>query len=104
MTRPLRLEFPGAIYHVTSRGNAQAAIFLDDEDQQQFLKNRGQVLILFRTLYFSYGSTFTTRVSRRDLSDVSPKNRYRLKLEVGLLPEAPEGVRRSDEEKIRVRP
>ena len=28
MARPLRLEFPGALYHVTSRGNARQAIFL----------------------------------------------------------------------------
>lgn len=37
MTRPLRLEYSGAIYHVTSRGNAQAAIFLDDGDRDSFL-------------------------------------------------------------------
>ncbi len=37
MTRPLRLEYSGAIHHVTSRGNAQAAIFLDDEDRESFL-------------------------------------------------------------------
>ena len=36
MTRQLRLEFPGAIYHVTSRGNAQSPIFLDDEDREAF--------------------------------------------------------------------
>ena len=30
MARPLRIQFPGALYHITSRGNAQAAIFLDD--------------------------------------------------------------------------
>ncbi len=30
MARPLRIEFPGALYHVTSRGNARAPIFLDD--------------------------------------------------------------------------
>ena len=27
MTRPLRIEFPGAIYHTTSRGHARAAIY-----------------------------------------------------------------------------
>jgi REP element-mobilizing transposase RayT len=37
MARPLRLEFPGAIYHVTARGNAQGAIFLDDHDREGFL-------------------------------------------------------------------
>jgi len=37
MARPLRVEFPGAIYHVTSRGNARADIFLDDADRRMFL-------------------------------------------------------------------
>ncbi len=38
MSRPLRLEYPGALYHVTSRGNAQAPIFLNDEDRKQFVR------------------------------------------------------------------
>jgi|GEM_PF-3925928 len=29
MSRPLRLEFSGALYHVTSRGNARKAIYLE---------------------------------------------------------------------------
>ncbi len=33
MSRPLRLEFSGALYHVTARGNARGAVFLDDEDR-----------------------------------------------------------------------
>jgi len=37
MSRPLRLEFSGALYHVTARGNAQADIFLDEEDRERFL-------------------------------------------------------------------
>ena len=37
MARPLRIEFPGAIYHLTARGNARQSIFLDDEDRQRFL-------------------------------------------------------------------
>lgn len=37
MSRPLRLAFPGATYHITSRGNARAAIYLDEDDRQQFL-------------------------------------------------------------------
>jgi len=32
MTRPLRLEYEGALYHVTSRGNAREDIFLDDNE------------------------------------------------------------------------
>ena len=37
MARPLRIEFHGALYHVTARGNARQDIVLDDEDRQQFL-------------------------------------------------------------------
>ncbi|MBA7497519.1 hypothetical protein ES704_00247 [subsurface metagenome] len=29
MTRPLRIEFKGAVYHITSRGNTIQMIFLD---------------------------------------------------------------------------
>lgn len=47
MARPLRLEFPGAIYHVTSRGNARNAIFLDDEDRVLFLACLGAVVTRF---------------------------------------------------------
>jgi len=36
MTRPLRIEYPGAVYHVTSRGNAQMDIFNDDGDRNTF--------------------------------------------------------------------
>ncbi|MDP3483270.1 MAG: transposase [Sulfuricella sp.] len=44
MARQLRLEFPGAIYHVTSRGNARNPIFLDDEDRMLFLACLGEVV------------------------------------------------------------
>lgn len=37
MSRPLRLEFPGALHHVTSRGNGDQPIFLEDGDRQLFL-------------------------------------------------------------------
>ena len=37
MARPLRLEFPGAIYHLTGRGNARQKIFFRDADRQLFL-------------------------------------------------------------------
>ena len=37
MARPLRIEYPGAIYHVMSRGNARQRIFRDDEDRTQSL-------------------------------------------------------------------
>lgn len=38
MTRPLRLEFPGALYHVTARGDRKGAIFLNDNDRYAWLE------------------------------------------------------------------
>ena len=32
MSRPLRLEFSGAFYHVTSRGNGRKEIYLEESD------------------------------------------------------------------------
>ena len=37
MARPLRIEFPGAYYHVTSRGNEQKEIFKSNKDRERFL-------------------------------------------------------------------
>ncbi|MEJ2696952.1 MAG: transposase [Candidatus Sulfobium sp.] len=37
MARPLRIEYDGALYHVTSRGNERKRIFRDDEDRAAFL-------------------------------------------------------------------
>lgn len=38
MSRQLRLEFPGAIWHVTSRGNERRDIYRDNHDRRRFLK------------------------------------------------------------------
>ena len=37
MARPLRIEFVGALYHVTARGNAREDIYRNDVDREQFL-------------------------------------------------------------------
>jgi len=37
MARPLRIEFPGAVFHVTSRGDRRESIFADDVDREDFL-------------------------------------------------------------------
>jgi REP element-mobilizing transposase RayT len=37
MARPLRIEFPGAFYHVTSRGNERKEVFRDHRDRDKFL-------------------------------------------------------------------
>jgi putative transposase len=44
MARPLRIEFPGAVYHVTSRGDRREPIFVDDEDRLGLLDIVGQAL------------------------------------------------------------
>ena len=38
MGRPLRIEYPGALYHITSRGNERRKIFLHDSDRLWFLQ------------------------------------------------------------------
>ncbi|MBT6879601.1 MAG: addiction module toxin RelE, partial [Gammaproteobacteria bacterium] len=43
MTRPLRIEFPGALYHITSRGDRREVIFEDDEDREIFLRVLAEV-------------------------------------------------------------
>ncbi len=37
MARPLRIEFPDAIYHISARGNERKDIFWDDRDRERFL-------------------------------------------------------------------
>jgi len=38
MARPLRIEYPGAHYHITSRGNEQKDIFKSQRDREKFLE------------------------------------------------------------------
>lgn len=44
MTRPLRIEYPGALYHITSRGNQGKEIYLDDEDRVLFLETLAKTI------------------------------------------------------------
>ncbi|MBM4348932.1 MAG: hypothetical protein FJ106_03490 [Deltaproteobacteria bacterium] len=37
MSRPLRIEYPGAFYHVTSRGNERRTLFQSNRDKEKFL-------------------------------------------------------------------
>lgn len=43
MARPMRIEFPGGLYHVTARGDRREDIFLDDGDRRQWLALLGEV-------------------------------------------------------------
>src|SRR3990170_2134177 len=42
MARKLRVQYPGAIYHLMNRGDRRGPIFKDDEDHRRFLENPGQ--------------------------------------------------------------
>lgn len=54
MARPLRIEYEGAVYHVTSRGNARKRIYRDGEDRFSFLKVLGSVVNRFNWLCYAY--------------------------------------------------
>ena len=43
MPRQSRIEYPGAINHLLSRGDRKKAIFLDEVDRQQFFKTLAEV-------------------------------------------------------------
>ena len=42
MPRPLRVEYPGAIHHLMSRGDHREAIFHDDADRRMFMSTLGE--------------------------------------------------------------
>ncbi len=42
MARKLRVEYPGALYHVMNRGDRRELIFKDDKDRELFLETLGQ--------------------------------------------------------------
>jgi len=54
MARPLRIEFPGAIYHVTSRGNERKTIFTDDRDRKIFLSTLEDVTLRYNWFCHAY--------------------------------------------------
>ena len=54
MARPLRIEFAGALYHVTCRGNERADIFFTDDDRRAFLATLGKVCERFNWLCHAY--------------------------------------------------
>ena len=54
MARPLRIEFPGAIYHVTSRGDRRDPIFVDDVDRVALLGILAQAAQRFDAQLLAY--------------------------------------------------
>jgi putative transposase len=54
MARPIRIEFEGALYHVTSRGDRREAIYEDDADREQFLDVLAAVAADFNWVVHAY--------------------------------------------------
>jgi hypothetical protein len=54
MTRPIRIEFSGAFYHVTSRGDRRENIYEDDEDRVHFLDILNRVVADFKWVCHAY--------------------------------------------------
>lgn len=54
MARKLRVEYPGAIYHIINRGDRRESIFRDDEDRECFLATLGEVCLKTGWLVHAY--------------------------------------------------
>ncbi len=54
MARPLRIEYPGALYHLSARGNARQTLFIDDEDRQRFIELLGREIAQQRWYCYAY--------------------------------------------------
>lgn len=54
MARSLRIQFPGASYHVTCRGNERKSIFLDDDDRRNFLALLVESLETYHVILYAY--------------------------------------------------
>ena len=54
MARPLRIEFPGAVYHLTARGNERRPIYRTDSDRRHFLAVLADVAAQYRLLVHAY--------------------------------------------------
>jgi putative transposase len=54
MVRPIRLEFPGALYHITSRGDRQEDIYEIDADRSLFLHTLAEVCQRYNWVCHAY--------------------------------------------------
>jgi len=54
MTRPLRLSFENAFYHITARGNRREKIFYSDRDKEVFLKRLKEMLLKYSMICYAY--------------------------------------------------
>ena len=54
MARLLRIQYPGALYHVTCRGNEQKDLYQDNADRKRFLQILSQSLPIYTVKLYSY--------------------------------------------------
>jgi putative transposase len=54
MARPLRIQFPGAFYHITCRGIERRKIFIDDQERCQFLSYLSESLDTYQVVLHAY--------------------------------------------------
>jgi putative transposase len=54
MARPIRIEYAGALYHVTSRGDRREDIYLSDEDRDDWLSVLDQTCKRFNWVIHAY--------------------------------------------------
>ena len=54
MARPLRVQFPDALYHITNRGKDRKAIFKDDDDWKEFLKILAQSIDTYGVMLHAF--------------------------------------------------
>src|SRR2546425_3894821 len=54
MARPIRVEFPGAVYHVMARGNERRTTFCDDQDRWRFLETLAEMVEQFGVRVHAY--------------------------------------------------
>ena len=54
MARPLRVEYPGAYYHVMNRGNAGENIFENERDKERFLRYLEKAVERFSLIIHTY--------------------------------------------------
>ncbi len=54
MVRPIRIEFPNALYHVTSRGDRQEAIYESNDDRRLYFEVLKEVYRRYRWRIHAY--------------------------------------------------
>ena len=53
MARPLHIEYPGAFYHVTSRGNGQQDVFKSPKDREKFFSYVASAVMRYGTVVYT---------------------------------------------------